>query len=186
MCKYTLNIISVPETTFKLQNSKHNQCLKTESPTGKFIIGTNCESSTHDMQWMWINSAKNKQLMNMRTLKCMKEAGSDGGNITMTQCQNTPGSREIVCNDLRSSRQSRIRWQTCRSGFCLNWRYLLLSDTLSWGLRYAISKWAFWSERQSWNTKSQSVCGISTDYQGIRPVGTGGAGGAAAPPPIIC
>ena len=155
-------------TTFQLQNIEHNQCLKAESPTGKFIIGANCESSTHDMQWLWINWAVNKQLMNMRTLKCMKEAGSDGGNITMTQCQNTPRSREIVC-DLLSPRKSQIRWQTCgRWVRCWNWRYLQLSDTLSWGLRYAISKKVNnWQERQSWHTKSQSVWRISTDYRGI-------------------
>ena len=153
----------MPVTTFQLHNGKHNQCLKAESPTGKFIIGTNCESSTHDMQWMWTNSTK--QLMNLRTLKCMKELLPDGGNITMTQCQNTPGSREIVCNDLRSSQ---IGWHSCSPWRCgLNWRFLQLSDTLSWGLRYAISKWALLKERQSWNTKSQSVCRISTDYQGI-------------------
>ena len=152
-------------TTFKLQNTEHNQCLKTESPTGKFIIGANCESSTHDMQWTWINYAYNTQLMNMRTLKCMKESGSDGGNITMTQCQNTPGSRKIVCD----SRQSQIRWQTRGSWVeCWrNWRFLQLSDTLSWGLRYAISRRYFWREHQSWNTESQSVCTINTDYKGI-------------------
>ncbi len=150
-------------TTFQLHNGKHNQCLQAQSPTSKFIIGTNCESSTLDMQWIWINPAGNKQLMNMRTLKCMKEAGSDGGNITMTQCQNTPGSREIFCDWF----QSQIRWQNCGALRCWRLRFLQLSDTLSWGLRYAMSKWVVWRERQSWNTKSQSVCRLSTDYQGI-------------------
>jgi hypothetical protein len=95
----------------------------------------------------------------------MKEPGSDGGNITMTQCQNTPGSREMVCN-YPPGHQSQILWQNCGGVWCWYLRFLQLSDDLSWGLRYAISKHVVWNKRQFWNKDRKSVCTINTDYKG--------------------
>ena len=59
---------------FKLENADYNKCLQVDSHAKMFVVGANCTLPTHDSDILWIwTETSDKQLMNIETLKCMKE-----------------------------------------------------------------------------------------------------------------
>ena len=152
------NIISIiivvaPEEAFWLSNSY--KCLKLESGSNNLIIGTSCLTSpTLDMLWIWTTTGTNKQLMNVKTLKCMQRQ-DEWEKVEMKQCKKTSDLQKIQCTKYTNNRNNirmKIRW----SGN----RFLHLPR---WSPYYAVSV-NFWS--QSWKSEKTS-CETSTAYNGI-------------------
>ncbi|CAB4040238.1 Hypothetical predicted protein, partial [Paramuricea clavata] len=122
------------------------------------MTGTYCdESPTLDMLWIWPNIRGNKQLMNVKTLKCMKRI-RDNSAVTMERCENTSNSQKLLCT--KKDAKMNIGWGNQRFlHFYNSWR----------GKSYAFSRklWWWWEKPQPWSSKEISnTCKTSQDYKG--------------------
>ena len=127
------------------------------SSSSKYMTGTNCDKSpTLDMFWIWPNITGNKQLINVKTLKCMKRR-RDYSSVIMEQCENTSKSQKIMCTI--KDFEMNIGWGNRQFLYFYNW----------WGTRYAFSPGlSWWWRGQSWSSKEISnTCKTSKDYKGM-------------------
>ncbi|CAB4019591.1 Hypothetical predicted protein [Paramuricea clavata] len=159
VCKSDEEIVpeSVPNVAFWLKNNEYDKCLKLESSSSNYIIGTNCTAwPTVDMLWIQIN-ANNKRLMNVKTLKCMKRS-TNNKKVTINQCEkaNTNWQR-IRCTDNRDGME--IRWNVGSKR-----RYLRLPNSAADGDANAISSSS--NGNQRWRSKQGTTCIKSTAYKG--------------------
>ena len=123
----------------------YNECLKLNSTSNNQVIGTNCSSPTIDMFWIWTSTA-NKQLMNVKNLKCMQRTGNA---VTIKQCNTKQNKQEMQCTEY--GKGMKIGWTT---GF------LHLNQSKS---RVEIRD----SVPQQWSGKKQTPCETSRAYNGI-------------------
>jgi hypothetical protein len=124
------------------------------------MTGTNCDKSpTLDMRWIWPNITGKKQLINVKTLKCMKRR-RDYSSVIMEQCENTPNSRQNIMCTIKDFEMN-IGWGNGQFLHFYNWC----------GTSYAFStRLPSWSrgQPQSWSSKEISnTCKTSKDYKGM-------------------
>ena len=106
------------------------------------------------MLWIWTTTGTNKQLMNVKTLKCMQRQ-DEGEKVEMKQCKKTSDSQKIQCIATRFFGTMKIGW----SGN----RFLHLSSLSPY---YAVSVKSNFLWSQSWKSEKTS-CETSTAYNGI-------------------
>jgi hypothetical protein len=116
----------------------------------------------HSMAYSWLlwirTNTRNKQLMNVKTLKCMTRSGNDRGKVTLNQCRKANTNwQKIECTHNRDG--MKIRWNVGR-----NQRYLRLPNSAADGDAYAISSS---NGNQRWRSKQGTTCITSTAYKGI-------------------
>ena len=102
---------AVANKTFLLKNQEDNKCLKAQ---GDKVVGTNCSSPTPDMLWLWTGT-KGKQLMNIRTVKCMQGSPSDD-SVSLETCQEYSNFQKMTFISLSKGGQSQMtigwaRWE---------------------------------------------------------------------------
>lgn len=148
----------MPNEAFWLKSNEYERCLKLESSSSNYIIGTNCTAwPTADMLWLRINTI-NIQLMNVKTLKCIVRSRRNGGKITINTCRNSIANwQKIQCTHDRDG--MKIRWNVGRKQ-----RYLRLPNSAADGDAYAISSS---NGNQRWRSKQGTTCITSTAYKGI-------------------
>jgi hypothetical protein len=149
----------VPDEAFWLKNKESEKCLKlVEDDSRTYVIGTNCTASPSlDLLWIRANT-RNKQLMNVKTLKCMRRRREDGDNVTISACKKTSASwQRIQCISLDPVGIFKIRWNVWKNKTKQPPRFLHLQDSNA----YAI---ALKSGNQQWSS-AKNPCNI-TDYKG--------------------
>ena len=138
---------------FWLKNNKYNLCLKSDG------TGVVCEEpSSLDMLWVWTNG-KNKQLMNVKTLKCMQRQEVMRKRVIMEQCK-TNDLQKMWCKMENSNMQA--GWQKGN----VKWH---LYFSKSSGQTYASSRLVFLPKlvRESSWTSNENSCKKSEIYKGI-------------------
>ena len=164
-------LLAVPNEAFSLKNIEHEKCLKLESNSNKYIIGTNCTSSPNpDMLWIWMWTVwGNKRLINVKTLQCMRRNTNDKDKVVIVQCKRAnAGWQNIRCTEKRSRME--IKWNIREKNKRNIWknkppRFLYLPT----GDLHAIS---FTEGNQAWSrdlrsSSKQSSCDAITAYNGI-------------------
>ena len=107
-------IIVAPEEAFWLRNL--NNCLKLESSSDNFIIGTSCPTSpTLDMLWIWITAGNKQLIINVKTLTCM-ESQRNNEKVKMKQCEKTSRLQKLRCTEHHNEEiiEMKIKWGTSR------------------------------------------------------------------------
>ena len=148
-------IIVAPEEAFWLRNL-NNYCLKLESSSDNFIIGTSCPTSpTLDMLWIWTTAGKKQLIMNVKTLTCMERQGNNE-KVKMKQCKKTSRLQKLQCTKdyheyygNEETIETTIKWGT--------WLFLHLISRE----KYVKSI----NRVQLWNNEDTS-CETSTAYKG--------------------
>lgn len=144
----------MPDEAFWLKNKESKKCLKLVEDDSGNIIGTNCTaSSSLDLLWIRANTI-NKQLMNVKTLKCMRRRRDDGNKVTIDLCKKTNANWQRIHCILDGVGIFKIRWNVWKQPP----RFLHLQDSNA----YAI---ALESGNQQWSS-AKTLCNI-TDYKGV-------------------
>ena len=139
----------MPYEGFWLQSIQREKCLQVKDGS---IIGAKCSSSTPvDMLWIWTGT-RNRQLMNVKTLQCLKRPSRNSKkvHVFMTSCR---------------KRYSDLQNMTCTGGKLL-WKQFALTNNAYLHLRadnYAISKR---NTEQTWKSSKKLLCGPKISYTG--------------------
>lgn len=149
-------IFAVPNEKFWLQNQKHNKCLQSYYFLWK-IYGTSCSSPTLSMLWIWTNTA-DKQLMNVKTLRCMERPARNNDDVIMKICSNTYDPQSMTCTtgtDKNGKMRIVIGWKN---------HFLHLRKTGFFTCK-AIYRT---NSKQLWHSNETQPCGSKITYAGIK------------------